>query len=77
MINHLAGNLKKHNELVHEGLKKSRCDKCGKLFGYASYLKAHNETVHEGRKKFRCGKCGKMFSAKHGLNYHITNTKCS
>ena len=54
------------HSVVHEGLKKYKCNKCGKSFGYASYLKQHNEAIHEGLKRYKCDKC--LYSCSDGSN---------
>ena len=60
------------NEIVHEGLKKYNCNKCGKYFGRAGDLKRHNKTIHEGLKNFKCHKCDKSFGQSYHLKRHQT-----
>ena len=55
---------------IREGVKKSKCDICCKLFK-ASYLKRHIETVHEGVRNSHCDKCGKLFTSSQILKNHI------
>ena len=43
-----AGNFKRHDNLVHEGLKKFICYNCGRAFGERTKLKNHIKAVHEG-----------------------------
>ena len=54
---------------VHEGLKKYKCDNCGKQYTQDVDLKSHITAVHE--KKF----CGKNFA--NGFNLKINITNCS
>ena len=53
-------------ENVYKGLKKYKCDNCGKQFTQNNDL-----TVHEKIKRFNCDKCGKQFSKKFTLKMHI------
>ena len=56
-----AGDLKKHVEFVHEGVKKHKCDPCNKAFSTAQTLKRHMSSLHKGLKEYECEICGKAF----------------
>ena len=60
-------------KLVHEGVKKYKCDICGKPFGRLNAMKVHVMTVHEGLKNFQCGSCDKAFGQHGDLKRHIKN----
>ena len=49
---------------LHEGLKKHKCEECGKSFSQDIGLKNHIESVHEGLKKYQCNFCDKPLSSK-------------
>ena len=66
------GHMKKHIQVVHEGVKGGvSCDICGKLF-YNNYaMKKHKEVIHERKKAHTCQECGKSFTRPHVLRKHI------
>ena len=47
-------NLKKHVEVVHEGIKPFKCSVCDVKFANKQHLKKHIETIHEEIKPFKC-----------------------
>ena len=47
--------LRQHKEMVHLGLKREKCDQCGKEY-LAQHLKEHKRRVHDG-KKYPCNFC--------------------
>ena len=63
--------LKIHEVIVHDGLKKCKCDKCDKSLTQARTLKTPNETVHDGLKRYICKKCEKSFRKAWNLKVHI------
>ena len=66
--------LKKHIELVHEGVKRYKCDDCGKMFGQMGNMKLHISRVHEGKKsekKFMCKLCDKSYYYSQALKDHV------
>jgi hypothetical protein len=71
-----AGDLRRHVDTVHLGLKKYVCDfdECAKAFGEASNLRAHISMVHMGSKKHVCDfdECAKAFGLSSGLRRHVS-----
>ena len=47
----VAGKLKQHIHIVHDGRKDYKCQSCGKLFSVAGNLKQHINKVHESAHK--------------------------
>ena len=68
-----VSSLNMHVKLFHEGMRDTRCEICGKIFG-RGYLKAHITTVHQGIRKFNCTLCEKSFSTSSSLKLH--HKKC-
>ena len=66
------GNLKRHVESVHEGIKTLNCTLCDYEFSKQIYLKTHIESVHEGIKPFKCHICQYETASKYFLKRHIT-----
>ena len=54
-----AHSLKRHVNLVHNGLKDYNCGSCGKSFSLVQNLKNHINGVHNGQKDHKCDTCGK------------------
>ena len=67
----LSHYLKDHINYVHEGVKNSKCEICGKAFRDTGTLKIHMKNVHEGVKNYKCDSCCKSFKGFSGLRYHI------
>ena len=67
----LLSGLKKHIAVVHDGIRKYRCEKCDKAFSQLGNLKKHISCVHEGMKKFRCHICDKSFGQLGSLKAHV------
>ena len=63
------GNLKRHQQAVHEG-KKYSCDKCGYQATSQGSLKRHREAKHEGV-TYSCDDCNYKAAFKAGLVQHI------
>ena len=60
--------MKEHIKTIHEGIKDSRCEICGKLFSQAGAVKYHIKRVHEGVRDYQCDHCGQAFAGKQGLH---------
>ena len=58
------GNLKRHNKMLHEGIKVFQCDHCSDSFGRKSNLHRHIKTSHETAKGFQCDQCTKSYGQK-------------
>ena len=65
--------LKRHTEIVHEGIKKFECEVCGKKWPTSGSLSRHINGVHEKiRKTVQCHICQKTFTATNSyLKIHI------
>ena len=63
------GNLVRHYESIHEGIKRFHCDVCDRNFTQLAQLKSHNESVHQGI-RYRCDFCSREFSIKGELTRH-------
>ena len=70
-------NLKRHQEMVHEGKRDFQCDQCSKQFAYKGQYQNHILSVHEGVKpepKIKdkiCPYCLKLFSSNYKMTLHI------
>ena len=58
------------HQLIHEDLKKEKCDLCGKTFRQKFHLKLHKQR-HEGTKKFFCKQCQFSFLTKSDFQRHM------
>jgi len=65
-----AGNLNKHKQKVHEGIR-YECPECGRKFGEKCHVTKHIKAVHLGEKMYKCHKCGMKFGRKGTLNRHM------
>ena len=63
--------LRNHIKVVHEGIKKFRCELCNVAFASNKHLKKHIDGVHKGLKEHKCDFCGKDYSSKNVLKLHI------
>ena len=63
--------LKRHKNVVHQGIRKFKCEKCGKTFSQISNLSIHVKAVHERTLDYKCEKCTKRFAVKSRLKSHI------
>lgn len=59
-----------HEDVVHCGINKYKCDLCEKTFGRKISLRRHIAAFHEG-KRYKCETCGKEFMMTSNLNKHI------
>ncbi|KFB36980.1 zinc finger protein 189 [Anopheles sinensis] len=59
-----------HMNTVHVGLKRHRCQECGKQFSNSSNLIAHRR-VHTGEKPYQCNECNSKFNQSSALSRHI------
>ena len=70
-------NLKRHQEMVHEGRRDFQCEQCGKEFSWKQQYQNHILSVHEGIKPDApikdkiCPHCPKLFSSNYHLTVHI------
>lgn len=54
--------------LTHNGIRKHKCEVCGKTFTQFSGLELHRLT-HEQNRQHACEYCGKLFLLKAGREY--------
>ncbi|XP_053676448.1 transcription factor Ouib-like [Anopheles nili] len=62
--------LNTHMNTVHVGLKRHRCQECGKQFSNSSNLIAHRR-IHTGEKPYQCTECDSKFNQSSALSRHI------
>uniref|UniRef100_A0A182R9M6 Zinc finger protein 865 n=1 Tax=Anopheles funestus TaxID=62324 RepID=A0A182R9M6_ANOFN len=62
--------LNTHKNTVHVGLKRYRCQECGKQFSNSSNLIAHRR-IHTGEKPYECGECDSKFNQSSALTRHM------
>ena len=65
------GKVKKHIDLVHEGMKPLKCKLCDQNHCQNCNLQQHVGSVHEGKKPFKCETCDTTSSVKCDLKKHI------
>ncbi|XP_055837826.1 zinc finger protein OZF-like [Episyrphus balteatus] len=63
-------NLKRHNNVVHDGLRKYPCSYCDKSFGTLTSRNNH-ERIHTGERPHECNICNIKFITKGKLKQHI------
>lgn len=63
------GNVKRHIERSHYGIKDVQCDICGKMF-HKSVFKIHRR-IHTGERPFHCIQCNATFVQKAHLTTHM------
>ena len=61
-----AGQLKKHTQMRHEGVRET-CTICGNI---VANINSHTRNVHTNRYKFKCNICDKGFPDKRGVERH-------
>ncbi|KAG5865211.1 hypothetical protein JTB14_020787 [Gonioctena quinquepunctata] len=55
-----APNLRRHDDIIHKGLKPFKCEVCGKEFSRLVSKNEH-EYTHTGKKPYVCRYCGETF----------------
>ncbi|XP_021572222.1 zinc finger protein 479-like [Carlito syrichta] len=55
--------------VIHTGVKRYKCEECGKTFHSRSNLNQHT-VIHNGEKPFKCEECGKAFHSHSQLTQH-------
>ncbi|VDL99499.1 unnamed protein product [Schistocephalus solidus] len=63
--------LKRHDDVIHQGIANFVCDQCGYRFTSAVKLRLHVDSVHLDLRKFVCDLCGADFKSKQRLNSHV------
>jgi KRAB domain-containing zinc finger protein len=58
-----------HKRVVHEKVRKYRCEQCGSSFGNSTDLKRHSK-VHTGERPYACTECAMKFSEMASLRVH-------
>ncbi|XP_058447834.1 zinc finger protein 58-like [Malaya genurostris] len=69
--------LKRHIEVIHQKIRKYKCEYCEKAFGYQHKYKEHMH-MHRGIKAYKCRYCNKTFTHSSNVLVHErihTNTK--
>lgn len=51
------------NKLIHDNIKRFKCDICNKYFSRSSYLTIH-KLIHAGIKNYQCDVCNKVFASQ-------------
>ena len=64
-----TGDLKRHVEGVHEGIKPHPCQLCSYSAPSKTYLNIHIDTVHKRLKPFSCKLCNFVTGQKGNHNY--------
>ncbi|XP_055636266.1 zinc finger protein 391-like [Toxorhynchites rutilus septentrionalis] len=67
---HKQSYLNSHIKTVHIGVKRHRCQDCGKIFSNSSNLIAHRR-VHNGDRPYACDECDAKFTQSPALLRHI------
>ena len=65
--------LKRHVLAVHEGIKRFKCNHCGKKYFEKKRLNGHIKKDHDKIRDEKCIQCGKLYFSKDVLNQHIKN----
>ncbi|XP_058840329.1 zinc finger protein 878-like isoform X2 [Topomyia yanbarensis] len=61
--------LKRHIEVIHQNIRKYKCELCPKAFGYQHKYKEHMN-MHSGVKAYQCRYCQKSFTHSSNLLVH-------
>ena len=67
--------LKKHQSVVHEGIKPHKCDSCDLRFAGTGEMKRHKSIIHDGKRPYKCDICDCGISTKTKLETHIADLK--
>ena len=67
----LLGNMVRHKETVHEGLKKYNCTECSATFSEMRTVRKHKKQVHESNLNITCKQCNIFFSSQNRLRSHL------
>ena len=68
-----VGNLNRHINRVHNGVKNYTCDECGSSFFEYKQL-VHHKIIHTGMKPNVCKYCGKGFADFSNMRMHERTT---
>ena len=71
------GNLTRHKNSTHLGMKNHACDECEMLFAQKSDLTRHMNSTHLGMKLHKCPECGKLFTQLAHLKTHLDRHEIS
>ena len=66
----IIGHLKKHKMVVHENIRKYKCNECSRAFSEKANLKVHIASIHQNLRNFKCNQCDSAFSSKSNLISH-------
>lgn len=69
MVFSRVSNFRRHDEVVHQGLRRYICRHCNQAFGKPNTLKNHVR-IHTGQKPYKCVECGKCFRQQVQLTTH-------
>ena len=69
-----SGNsLKRHIEIVHNGVKKHQCSHCNKKFALGQHLSLHEKVVHLKLRPYKCDVCEATFPYALSLRQHVSS----
>ena len=63
--------LKLHIKVIHDGIKKHKCQICNKAYRLSGELNRHVEIQHENIRNFECDICKRYFGMRAQLMSHI------
>jgi KRAB domain-containing zinc finger protein len=65
----VAGSVLMHKRVVHEKVRKYRCEQCDRAYSNSADLNKHRRT-HTGERPYACTECAKKFVQKFHLQVH-------
>ena len=74
MVFRCSGNLKKHEERIHNKAnvsKNAECLTCGYRFQFSTQLQKHIKEIHFNERPFPCQSCTKCFKRRSHLKDHL------